>query len=262
MANCRLMAESRTEELETIFEQVVSDELARNDGINEYSRQFARGRLNEGRQIAGFLLPRFTRRPIRLLDLGAGNGGVGAALTGDGTYRVTAVDVVLNAQVVRLRQAGIALPYVVSDGESLPFVSESFEVVLCLETIEHVHEPSTLGREIMRVLAPGGLCMITTPARLRHLLSRDPHYGIPGLLALPDPLQRIVGQCVLGGRAHYDVEHIFWHVRGIARHFPGRSRVETLVNIPYPGIPRTIPQILWVLFRSVLWDRILVHKSE
>ena len=40
--------------------------------------------------------------------------------------------------------------------------------------IEHVADVPSLGAEIMRVLRPGGYCMITTPARLRHLTAPDP----------------------------------------------------------------------------------------
>ncbi|MEO8219054.1 MAG: methyltransferase domain-containing protein [Acidobacteriota bacterium] len=249
-------------EVERIFRDVVAAELARaTTAVADRTGEFARGRLGEGRQLSAFLLPRFVRRPIRVLDLGAGNGGVGAAFTTDDSFRMVAADVVVNEQITSLRRAGVPLSYLAADGESLPFAGGSFDVVLCLETIEHVRNPGSLGREIMRVLSSGGLCMITTPARIRHLLGPDPHYGIRALLALPDGLQRVVGQRILGKDERYDVEHIFWHVRGVSRHFPGRARVETLCNIPYPGIARTLPQILWVLFRSVLWDRIIVHKG-
>ena len=45
----------------------------------------------------------------------------------------------------------------------LPFVSQSFDAVLCTEVLEHVPEPWRAYEEIARVLRPGGRALITTP---------------------------------------------------------------------------------------------------
>ena len=44
------------------------------------------------------------------------------------------------------------------------------------------------------------------------------------------------------------------------RLFPDRARVETLVAIPWPGRPRNVKEILWKVFRRLLWDRIVIWK--
>jgi hypothetical protein len=36
--------------------------------------------------------------------------------------------------------------------------------------------------------------------------------------------------------------------------------VETLVAIPPPGRPRNLRELLWKLFRRLLWDRIVIYK--
>jgi hypothetical protein len=58
----------------------------------------------------------------------------------------------------------------------------------------------------------------------------------------------------------YDVEHIFWTAGGIVRHFPDRARDDTLVAIPWPGRPRNLKEVLWKVFRRLLWDRIVIWK--
>jgi len=52
---------------------------------------------------------------------------------------------------------------VFANGEVLPFQSESFDVVLCSELMEHVTEPTLLLTEINRILVPGGRLILTTP---------------------------------------------------------------------------------------------------
>jgi len=57
------------------------------------------------------------------------------------------------------------------DGQNLPFDSESFDVVLCVEVLEHVENPVSFIREIVRVLCPGGRLILTIPfsARRHHI---------------------------------------------------------------------------------------------
>ena len=45
----------------------------------------------------------------------------------------------------------------------LPFKNEFFDVVTCLEVIEHLHNPDNLIKEIYRVLKPGGVLILSTP---------------------------------------------------------------------------------------------------
>jgi 2-polyprenyl-3-methyl-5-hydroxy-6-metoxy-1,4-benzoquinol methylase len=55
----------------------------------------------------------------------------------------------------------------------LPFVDGEFELVLCVETIEHVRDVQLFLSEIRRVLRPGGGLALTTPAISRRSLLRD-----------------------------------------------------------------------------------------
>ena len=54
--------------------------------------------------------------------------------------------------------------YVVrADGCHLPFADGYFDTITSFETIEHLHERRTFLSELKRVLAPRGLCIISTP---------------------------------------------------------------------------------------------------
>lgn len=236
----------------------------------EINFRFALGRFDEGQQLAPFFLGRIQRRPVRVLDIGAGNGGVSVALANDPTYEVSAVDIVPNYDLFRLRRdLDSPVRQVVGNGHRLPFPDSSFDVVVCLDTIEHVPKPGIMAREIMRVLAPGGECMITTPARARILFAPDPHYGIRFLAALPNALARlwvlyVARPTVLSEEGVptvvYEVEHLFWHVHEIARLFPGPKRVEPLFNNPLPYKNR-FANAFWLKFRNFVWDRIVIIKK-
>lgn len=52
--------------------------------------------------------------------------------------------------------------HVVGDAQSLGFVSDSFDVVLCTEVLEHLPEPQRAVDEMRRVLKPGGILVLTT----------------------------------------------------------------------------------------------------
>lgn len=218
---------------------------------------FAAGRFEEGRRVGEFLQAHFDNRPLRILDVGAGNGGVSIGVANISGHDVFSIDLILNWAFVQTRRALRSTAHqAVASGHDLPFVGGSFDAVLCLETVEHVPQPEKMGREIMRVLRPGGICMVMTPARVKHLFRRDPHYSVPGLLLLPDALQRYVVTRILKSTPAvlYDVEHTFWTLRGLASLFPGHSSIEPLFNQTKP------PGTLWFRFRNYLWDRVLITK--
>jgi len=66
------------------------------------------------------------------------------------------------------RYIGLDLPAndladVHGDGMALPVRDEVFHTVLCNQVLEHVPEPSMLMAEMVRVLRPGGVLLLTTP---------------------------------------------------------------------------------------------------
>lgn len=89
------------------------------------------------------------------------------------------------------------VPYDTTDvlavGESLPFLSDSFDAVLSLAVLEHVRQPFECAREICRVLKPGGTLLCVVPF-LSPLHGYPNHYynmSGQGLRALFEPALRI-----------------------------------------------------------------------
>jgi len=238
---------------------------------------FALGRFDEGVGILRYFEQHCVPPPgrsgrVRLLDIGAGNGGVSVAIANCRRYDVVSLDIVPNNDLYHSRKA-LELPVdmTVATGNKLPFASNSFDVILLLDMIEHVRHPEEMASEVMRVLAPGGACMLTTPPRLRYLLKPDPHFGIRGILFFPNAVQRFIVDHIFRRRVRghlgqleraYDVEHIFWHVREITKLFPG-AEVDVLYNrFLHPGSPRFTRWWLEYETREFFWDRIMLRKPN
>lgn len=81
-------------------------------------------------------------------------------------------------------------------GEFLPYASNSFDVVLSHEVIEHVQDDEAAVREMIRVLKPGGRLVLFCPNRWYPVETHGIywrgryHFGnIPLVNYLPDPLR-------------------------------------------------------------------------
>jgi len=136
------------------------------------------------RQIEDFCGPVVGRR---ILDLGCGMGGLVVALRQAGARAIGHDPNRAYGAICTLRAAryDLPLPFVTATGEALPFAAGSFDIVVCLDVLEHAESlEGTLG-EIARVLAPGGHAIVTATNRF---VFRDPHYHLRGINWLPRPL--------------------------------------------------------------------------
>ena len=245
------------EVLESHYRDVMAANSASSQG--SVAAEFGTGRVDEGRRLADFL-GRLFPEVTSVLDVGAGNGGVAAGIANIRRYSVVGTDFVYNDLWRPLMGATrVPLRLLASDGKALPFASESFDFVFCLETLEHVRDPGRMGSEIIRVLRRGGTCMVTTPARLRYWFRPDPHYGIRYLLMLPDALQKIVARRRLARPDEYDVQHIFWRAQEVAALFPDGELARVMWDHPFPG-PTRLHNSAWFRLRNFLWDRLLIQK--
>ena len=120
----------------------------------------------------------------------------------------------------------------------IPLSDSVADLVVCVETIEHLENPRALMRELTRLAKPGGWLIVTTPNQLS-LLSlmtlivkqrfeyfQDVHYPAHITALLEVDLIRMAAECGLGrstirytmsGRIPFTSRH---HPRFLSRVFP------------------------------------------
>ena len=120
----------------------------------QLDRQFGSD-LTEMRPLAG----------RRALDMGCGAGllceplaRLGAAVTG-----VDAAPENIAAARVHAEQSGLAIDYRIGDTAAVQ--GETFDLVTCLEVVEHVNDPRGFVGSLAASVAPGRLLVMSTPNR-------------------------------------------------------------------------------------------------
>ena len=108
-------------------------------------------------------------RAGRVLDVGCGYGRIALPLARAG-YDVQGIDIsenLIKAAVAAADAEGLRLAFATASMMSLPYPSDSFDVVVCLWSAFHelleTEEQTRAMREMLRVLGPGGLAVIEGP---------------------------------------------------------------------------------------------------
>lgn len=101
-------------------------------------------------------------RGLRVLEIGCGRGAFARWLAEQGAD-VVAADFSPAAVEIAARLVPAGVETLAADVQQLPFPDESFDLVVSLETLEHVPDPSAGLAELVRVTRRGGRLVVTTP---------------------------------------------------------------------------------------------------
>jgi 2-polyprenyl-6-hydroxyphenyl methylase/3-demethylubiquinone-9 3-methyltransferase len=101
---------------------------------------------------------------VRALDIGCAAGLVSEPLARMGA-RVTGIDPgpeLIEAARRHAADGGLAIDYRVAQAGGLAAAGEAFDLVLCLEVVEHVPDVTGFIRSCAHLVAPGGLMILST----------------------------------------------------------------------------------------------------
>ena len=135
-------------------------------------------------ELAARYLARADRPPApRVLDLGCGTGdSVDLFRSLEPRVQWTGADIEQSPEVAERTRTDAE--FVTFDGEHLPFVDRSFDLVYCKQVLEHVRRPEPLLAEVARVLDPGGW-LVGSTSHLEAFHSRSTFNYTPyGLMLL------------------------------------------------------------------------------
>jgi methionine biosynthesis protein MetW len=198
--------------------------------IKKYYQKYWEQRLKEEKlppirkEIPSFLVKYSTYGAIanqippksEILDLGCGEGNVTQLFLKKG--KVVGVDI---SQKALKKAAGLGIKTKLHDLNALPlpFKTETFDVMVLTDTLEHLIDPLGVLKESFRILARGGRVIITVPnfARLDNRLR----------MIWGDPIDMLHWEKYGDGR-----EHFHWFTKGKAEHFLKLAGFEEVKFIP------------------------------
>lgn len=98
----------------------------------------------------------------KILDIGCGNGDHTEIFSkiSHKTYGLDTVD-------IRFREYKNKFKFIKYGGKKMPFKENSFDLIVCLDVIEHIKKDSTFIEEMYRILRKNGTILIATPNRNR-----------------------------------------------------------------------------------------------
>ncbi|QDE40305.1 bifunctional 2-polyprenyl-6-hydroxyphenol methylase/3-demethylubiquinol 3-O-methyltransferase UbiG [Luteibacter pinisoli] len=114
---------------------------------------------------SAYIAGRANLRGAKVVDVGCGGGLLSEALARAGA-NVTAIDLgakLIEIAKLHLFESNLQVDYRVQSSEQLAAAEPaSFDVVCCMEMIEHVPDPLVLIRDLAAMLKPGGQLFLST----------------------------------------------------------------------------------------------------
>lgn len=108
------------------------------------------------------------------------------------------------------------LSFEVEDATNLSYKSNSLDIIICMQTYEHVPNQTKLISEIFRVLKKNGICYFTAVNKFSIF---EPHYNLPFLSWMPKWLSNIYIKILRKGKEYYEKPMSYWQLKKYLKDF-------------------------------------------
>jgi ubiquinone/menaquinone biosynthesis C-methylase UbiE len=133
----------------------------RYDGVKNYYREYEQMYLAQ--PIMEAITPH--KSPL-VLDVATGTGRLPLAMMRHNSFQGRVIGIDLSRKMLHYAAKNLYLfeeraDFIWSPAENLPFADNTFDVVTCLEALEFMTNPKAVLAELVRVLRPDGLLLVT-----------------------------------------------------------------------------------------------------
>jgi ubiquinone/menaquinone biosynthesis C-methylase UbiE len=133
----------------------------RYDGVKNYYREYEQMYLAQ--PIMEAIRPH--KSPL-ILDVASGTGRLPLAMMRHNDFQGRVVGIDLSRKMLHYAAKNLypyeeRVDFLWSPAEDLPFADDTFDVVTCLEALEFMSDPKAVLQELVRVLRPSGLLLVT-----------------------------------------------------------------------------------------------------
>ncbi|MFH1280548.1 MAG: class I SAM-dependent methyltransferase [Candidatus Beckwithbacteria bacterium] len=105
-----------------------------------------------------------SNKNLKFLDIGCGDGVLLYLISQKTKAQLFGID--SDSDSLKTAKSKVNAKFFQASAYKLPFKTQSFDIVIASEIIEHLKNPEKMLSEIKRVLKPKGLSLITTPVKL------------------------------------------------------------------------------------------------
>ncbi len=160
------------------------------EAAERFNPDTMRGQAIESEHLARYRWACQFVEGCRVLDAGCGHAYGSAMLAESGALEVVGIDRVEEVLEAARLSVHPSIRLVSADITKIPFDSASFDVIVCFEVLEHITDPDAALDEFRRVIAPGGLLVVSSPNRAVYTPG-NPHHVRE---YLPEELREALGE--------------------------------------------------------------------
>lgn len=166
----------------------------------------------------------------RILEIGCST-GVNCVALAEQFPHATIVGIEPESAAISVAEAmatgNPAITFLQGVGEQIPLDDKSVDIVVCHTVIEHVSDVDRCLREMVRVLAPGGMLSLDAP---NYRFPREPHLGVWCLPSLGKPFVRFCAKLQGKGGQSWFIDHLQFVTTGRVIHVLRQQGCEVFDN--------------------------------